>query len=242
MPERKSVVAVCIFVFAFALLGRAQDDAPSLGDVARKTRQQKQQGSSSQTAESKSDANAAPSATAESKSDANAAPSASPNSTAQSKDVPGNAVQPAAQGNNTQQNNKDTQLAKPKHVITNDEIPSRGGPTGYRPTVPSSSNTPNDGPPEAGAPKYTADDWAAQIQAQKSAVANLQSQIQQTGGSIQYAGANCVSNCAEWNEQQKRKQGQVEAMKTMLDEAQQKLEQMQDAARQQGYGSSVYEQ
>jgi LAS superfamily LD-carboxypeptidase LdcB len=31
-------------------------------------------------------------------------------------------------------------------------------------------------------------------------------------------------------------------MKTMLDEAQQKLEQMQDAARQQGYGSSVYEQ
>ena len=228
MPERKSVVAVCIFVFAFALLGRAQDDAPSLGDVARKTRQQKQQGSSSQTAESKSDANAAP--------------SASPNSTAQSKDVPGNAVQPAAQGNNTQRNNRDTQLAKPKHVITNDEIPSRGGPTGYRPPVPSSSNTPNDGPPEAGAPKYTADDWAAQIQAQKSAVANLQSQIQQTGGSIQYAGANCVSNCAEWNEQQKRKQGQVEAMKTMLDEAQQKLEQMQDAARQQGYGSSVYEQ
>lgn len=237
MPERKSFAAVCIFVFAFGLLAHAQDDAPSLGDVARKSREQKQQDSQPLPVQSQlADKKANPGAAA-----AVEVPGTPPSPT-RNKEVAHSADRPAAQANNAQGTNKGVQPAKPRHVITNDEIPSRGGPTGYRPPVPSSSNTPDNGQPSVDAPKYTAGDWAAQIQAQKSAVANLQSQIQETGGSIQYAGANCVSNCAEWNEQQKRKQDQVEAMKTVLDGDQQKLEQMQDAARQQGYGSSVYEQ
>jgi hypothetical protein len=246
MPERKSFVAVCIFVFVFALLGRAQDDAASLGDVARKSRQQKQQDAQPQIAQPQIEQTQ----TAGNKTGAPSADVGSPAASAvQNKDA-GSAARASAPGNHPQGSNQDPQApaasgtkpAKPKHVITNDEIPSRGGPTGYRQLPPQSANMPGDGNPGADPPKYTAGDWAAQIQAQKSAVANLQGQIQQTSDSIQYAGANCVSNCIEWNEQQKRKQDQVESMKTMLDEAQQKLDQMQDAARRQGYGSSVYEQ
>jgi hypothetical protein len=239
MPERKSFVTVCIFVFVFALVGRAQDDAPSLGDVARKSRQQKQQSDAQLRAtDSKTGTIATPSTDA---------PSAVSTSATQNKDTQNKSVQPGVQPG--AQNDKTAQApvasgtksAKPKHVITNDEIPSSGGPTGYRPPIPHSANTPDDGPPAAKDQKYSAGDWTSQIQAQKGAIANLQSQIQQTSDSIQYAGANCVSNCVEWNEQQKRKQDQVESMKNTLSEAQQRLEQMQDAARQQGYGSSVYD-
>jgi hypothetical protein len=59
--------------------------------------------------------------------------------------------------------------------------------------------------------------------------------------SIQYASGNCVSNCVQWNERQKQKQDQVESMKGQLEEQQKHLEELQDEARKQGYGSSVYD-
>jgi ribosome-interacting GTPase 1 len=45
----------------------------------------------------------------------------------------------------------------------------------------------------------------------------------------------------QWNEQQKRKQDQIDALKAQLAEGRQQLEQMQEAARKQGYGSAVYD-
>jgi hypothetical protein len=45
----------------------------------------------------------------------------------------------------------------------------------------------------------------------------------------------------QWNERQQQKQQQVEVMKSQLEDQQKKLEDMQDSARQQGYGSSVYD-
>ena len=86
-----------------------------------------------------------------------------------------------------------------------------------------------------------AEKWKSQIEEQKSNIAQLQQQIEQVSGSIHYTGANCVSGCEKWNEHQQQKQEQVETMKSQLQEMQHHLEEMQDSARKQGFGSSVYE-
>ena len=86
-----------------------------------------------------------------------------------------------------------------------------------------------------------ADQWKEQILAQKNSLMTLQSQISELANSIQYAGANCVANCVQWNERQQQKQEQLETMKAQLERTQKSLEDMQDAARKQGFGSSVYD-
>jgi hypothetical protein len=247
MRVRRFLIALCSLFFVFALAAGAQDDQPSLGDVARQTRQQKQQ------------RDAQPQATGADK-EANpkdaqaAAPSNTQFPTAQSnKDTQNGSQSSNAQNsvlNSVGQNKAQSTAAAaatpgkpPKHVITNDEIPSQGGPTGYRPPVPRSANqeqTPADGQQSADN-KPSAAEWTAQIAGQKSSIVNLQSQIDSLSSSIQYAPGNCVENCAQWNEAQKKKQDQVDVMKAQLEEAQKHLEEMQDQARQQGFGSSVYE-
>jgi hypothetical protein len=237
MRERKSFLAVCVLVFAFALLAQAQDDSPSLGDVARQARLQKQQ-KDAQTQSADSDS--AP---------AKDAQTSAQTSAVQNKDVQNNGAQDNIIQKKDNQNPNAPMPARPpkpgKHVITNDEIPSSGGPTGYRPPPgPRSWNTqpdPGTNQPASADGKLPADYWAAQIQSQKTAVASLQSQIDQVNDSIQYAGGNCVSGCQQWNEQQKQKQDQVESMKAQLEQQQKRLEDMQERARQQGYGSSVYD-
>ena len=87
----------------------------------------------------------------------------------------------------------------------------------------------------------SAENWKNQITAQKSYVASLQAQVSQLSESIHFAGGSCVYNCVQWNERQKQKMDQVERLKSQLDEGSRKLESMQDAARRQGFGSSVYE-
>jgi predicted ribosome quality control (RQC) complex YloA/Tae2 family protein len=44
-----------------------------------------------------------------------------------------------------------------------------------------------------------------------------------------------------WNERQREKQQRVERMQAQLQEQKRRLEEMQDSARKQGYGSSVYD-
>ena len=74
---------------------------------------------------------------------------------------------------------------------------------------------------------------------QNKAITELQTQIATVSDSIHYAGGNCVSNCVQWNTQQRQKQQEVDTMKAQLEEAQRRLDQMREAARQQGFGGSV---
>jgi hypothetical protein len=157
--------------------GNAQDSPPSLGDVARQTRQQKQQ-------------------------------------TTQNKD------------------------AKPTKIITNEEIPER--PTPLR-SVSSNHDDRSRTSTPSGEGKISAERWKSQILAQKSQIATLQRQVDDLNESIRFAPANCVANCVGWNERQREKQQQVERMRTQLDEEKRRLDDMQDMARKQGYGSSVYD-
>jgi len=127
---------------------------------------------------------------------------------------------------------------KPSKVITNEEIPehetsdvahSSGG-------VESSNSTAS-----ADGAKQPAEHWKSQIQSEKGQIASLQKQIAQLNESIRFAPANCVGRCVEWNERQREKQQQVERMQTQLDAQKKHLEDMQESARKQGYGSSVYD-
>lgn len=227
MRNRKSLIAIAAVAFAFVPIARAQDDSSSLGDVARQARQQKQQKENAQSADSSTSSAKDGAATAHDEKDGTNKDAACGGSQNNQSSKPAAGASTAAQA-----------AKPPKHVITNDEIPSRGGPTGYRPPPgPRSFNQPDSGdsgklPPEV---------WTAQIEAAKNAVSSLQDQIQKLSDSIQYAGANCVSNCVQWNEQQKRKQDMVESMKAQLEQAQERLESLQEGARQQGYGSAVYD-
>ncbi len=185
-------VRSCFFVFAGALLlvavGSAQDQ-PSLGDVARQARQEKQKNT-------------------------------------QSKDAQG----------------KPLPASKTPQVITNESLPATT-PTTLHPRIRDDKSrvVDDDSSSEAAPGKMSADEWKSRIQAQKSLVDGLQSNIDELSKSIQFAPGNCVAGCVEWNEHQKQKQQEVEQMRSKLETAKKQLEDMQDGARKQGYGSSVYE-
>jgi hypothetical protein len=135
---------------------------------------------------------------------------------------------------------KDAPASKTSHVITNDEIHSHVGPA-----VTASSAKPSSTPdaaPNSGDKNAQAEQWTSQIKEQKNAIASLQSEITELSDSVHYAGGNCVANCVEWNERQKEKQNRVETLKAQLEEQKQQLEDLQESARKQGFGSSVYDQ
>jgi hypothetical protein len=202
MPTRRVFVllAASAFLCAFTAYGQ---DSQSLGDVARQTRQQKQQ------------------------------------KDAQAKDAsPKNAS--SKQNPATDASAKDAQPAKSPHVITNDEIPSHLGPTATT-TRGSQADDEPDATPNSGDRDARAEQLKSRIQAQKSAIAGLQSEIANLSESVHYAGGNCVANCVQWNERQKEKQDHVESMKTQLEEQKKQLENMQESARKQGFGSAVYD-
>ena len=196
----------------------AQDESPSLGDVARQARQQKQQKDAAnlQAPNAPKDPAGQP--------DSDKAPAA----TSTSKDAQPRVSVAAAKA--------------PKRVVTNDEIPDRTGPSGTLKPAPhtpdnSSANLPFGGPDNSAA----AEQWKQSISRVKTFIANMQQQITNTEESIRYTGTNCVSGCAQWNEAQKRKQDEVDMMKQQVEQQQKQLEAMQEQARQQGFGSSVYD-
>jgi hypothetical protein len=213
MPIRRTLLLLAAGACLCAFPAYSQDDSPSLGDVARQARLQKQKD-----AQSKDAPNAA---------DPDKAGQTKPGQTKPD----GTKTVPAAGAN--------SKNAKPSHVVTNDEVPSHIGSTltSAKGSHPATTTDEQPGSDNSSA----ADQWKSQIQAQKASISQLQSDIATVSDSIQYAGANCVSNCVQWNEDQKRKQDQVESMKGELEQQQKLLEDLQESARKQGFGSSVYD-
>jgi Mg2+ and Co2+ transporter CorA len=132
---------------------------------------------------------------------------------------------------------KDAKDAKAPKVITNEEIPEHSAPSSSRPVR--GSNAPMPAP--AGIDNQTAEMVKSRILDQKNEISSLQKQIDDTNDSIRFAPANCVSGCADWNQHQRDKQDQVQRMQETLEQQKKRLEEMQDAARAQGFGSSVYD-
>src|SRR5271167_706944 len=206
MPIRRILILFAATAFLCAFPAYGQDDSPSLGDVARQARQQKQQ-KDAQSKDTSASGKDAQNATDQNKADQTKVDQAKADET-----------KTASAAGATAKNAP----AKPSHVITNEEIPSHIGSTltsakGSHPAG-ASDEQPTSGDQSA------AEQWKSQIQAEKAGIAQLQSAIANLNDSIQYAGANCVSNCVQWNEEQKRKQDQVETMKAELEQQQKRLE------------------
>jgi hypothetical protein len=173
MRQVKIALALACTI-ALSGLAHAQD-SPSLGDVARQVRQQKQD-----------------------------------------KDAKGKAAPDA----------------KPARVITENEMPEH-------PEI--KNQTVDGGASAASEEKHSAEEWKSQITEQQNLVHQHEAELTKLNDSIRFAPGNCVSGCAQWNERQKEKQDQVERLQTQLDEDKKHLDDMQEGARQEGYGSSVYE-
>jgi hypothetical protein len=121
--------------------------------------------------------------------------------------------------------------SKARHVITNEEIPEQ-------PEAASSTTHSGDSAANTTAAKRGPEYWKAQILRGKSAVTLLQRSIDSLSNSIHFLDAN-YENHVQWNERQREKQ--LDVMKTQLADLQKRLEEMQETARRQGYGSSVYD-
>jgi hypothetical protein len=138
-----------------------------------------------------------------------------------------------------QRQQKEQSKATPKDpkaskIITNEEMPSNTEPQSVRAASKGNHDTL---PAAQDEPKQTAEHWKSQIIAQKNQIATLQRQIDELSESIRFAPANCVG----WNERQREKQQRAESMHSQLDEEKRRLEDLQDSARRQSYGSSVYD-
>jgi len=202
------VLFVCILVCAIPSFGQ---DSPSLGDVARQARLQKQQADK----------------------DAQDASKNAPAKDAPGKDAPSTGA-PTKGATATPQPSK-----APKKVITNDEIPEHIGPTKTSPT-PYQQPTVTYAQP-VGYNQAIAEQWKSQIIQMKSYITSMQTQITQLEQSVQYAGGNCVTGCVQRNEREQQKQQQAEAMKQQVESQQKQLEKTQEMLRRQGFGSSVYD-
>jgi hypothetical protein len=130
--------------------------------------------------------------------------------------------------------------APARKVVTNDEIPEQAASTAdgsgadQSPELPSHHTSSEPG-------KLSAERWKALIQAQKNVVSSLQRQIDKTNSSIHFVEANLYVNGPQYNKRQAQKQQEVERAQPQLEEQKKRLEDMQDSARKQGYGSSVYD-
>ena len=131
----------------------------------------------------------------------------------------------------------DSKASKTPHIVTNDEIPEHTGPS-------PSDRSPKHGEertlPNYKEGKLSPERWRALILRQKSSIATLQSRIDTLTSSIRFAGGNYDIH-EVWNERQRQKVQQVDSMRSELDQLQKQLDNMQETARRQGYGSSVYD-
>jgi len=122
----------------------------------------------------------------------------------------------------------------PKKVITNEDIPEHSeesdDPIGQEHDALPPSND-----------LHSAAQWKAAILRQKSAIAELQKNIDQVRGTIHFIEVNRYRNGAQYNQRQMQKQQDVEQMQKQLDALKRGLEEMQENARRAGLGSAVYD-
>jgi hypothetical protein len=138
-----------------------------------------------------------------------------------------------------QQKEQSAKDAKASKVITNADLPEHSAPPPSSATRGDSHSASMPAPYEG--PKQPAEHWQSLIVAQKNQINSLQRQVDEIGESIRFAPANCAANCVGWNERQREKQQRVERMQAQLEEEKRRLDALQDSARKQGYGSSVYD-
>lgn len=156
----------------------------------------------------------------------------------------GQSLGDVARQQRAQQQQQEQSQTQPPKVLTNDDLPNRAdgaddlSVVGSRPRLDSSrqrySGANNGG-------KLPAEQWKSQILAMKSNIAAMQRQIDDTKASVRFVQAPIYGNGVRHNQQQEQKLEQVERAQAQVESMKRQLEEAQDAARKQGYGSSVYD-
>ena len=130
--------------------------------------------------------------------------------------------------------------ASAKKVVTDEDMPAHAD-SEAKSSKPSHEESKEDSAESSGAGKMTAEQWKARILTQKQAVAAMQKQVDKLAGSIHFVPANAYRNGAQYNKLQVRNQEKLHELQEQLEEQKTKLEEMQENARQAGFGNAVYD-
>lgn len=140
--------------------------------------------------------------------------------------------------------NQEGRALKPVKVISEEDIPEHAGdparlsnPDDKSRPLSDSTSTSKD----AKGAKTSAEQWKSRILAQKQLIKSMQNDIDQLEGSIRFSQGKSSSKTERWNERQKEKLQEVEQTRHRLEDQKKRLEDMQESARQQGYGNAVYD-
>ena len=89
----------------------------------------------------------------------------------------------------------------------------------------------------------SADQWKAKIQKKKDLIAAIQERIDKLEGSVNYVqnNRNIYTNAPEYNEHQHQRALAAERLKAELEQQKSELSDLQEQARQQGFGNAVYQ-
>ena len=140
------------------------------------------------------------------------------------------------------QNASQSTSAAPKKVITEDDLPTGGTISTGSSEEHVADSAKEDKQGDSAADKLkSAEAFKAAIQAQKQNVDALQKQVDDMKASVHFVEANRYSNGVQYNEHQIQKEKEAGRMQKQLDAEKSKLQDMQEKARQAGFGGAVYE-
>ncbi len=142
----------------------------------------------------------------------------------------------ARQARQQKQQSDAPQSPKTPKVIS-DDTPGAAAESGQVSAPGDQRKPPRDSAAGGKGQELAAEQWRTRILTQKDLIRSTQSRVDKLGESINFRSPTHV----RWNERQREKQQQLEHLQTQLKEQKKRLEEMQESARRQGYGNSVYD-
>ena len=125
---------------------------------------------------------------------------------------------------------------KTSHIITNEDLPANHAAPAPPPAPANRGNL----RPAASEPKHPAAYWKAQALQLKNSIAQVQRHIDTLTDSLRAVLTNSTDEPV-WNLREKERQRQINDLQAQLTDLRRRLDDTQEAARRQGYGSSVYD-
>ncbi len=152
---------------------------------------------------------------------------------AQSNSAPASASNSSSDGTTSQAGSQ----PKTSHVITNDDLPEHHAAPASAPVAQTHGNL---RPLVVYEIKRPAQYWKTQALQLKNSIAQVQRHIDTLNDSLHAVLTNSTDEPV-WNYREKERQRQITDLQSQLNDLHRRLEDTQEAARRQGYGSSVYD-
>ncbi|MGB8064539.1 MAG: hypothetical protein WCF26_21805 [Candidatus Sulfotelmatobacter sp.] len=144
---------------------------------------------------------------------------------------------PASNGSSDGTTSQTGAQPKTSRVITNDDLPEHHAAPAPAPASPNRSNL---RPLVVYEIKRPAQYWRTQALQLKNSIAQVQRHLDTLNDSLHAVLTNSTDEPV-WNYREKERQRQITDLQAQLNDLRRRLEDTQEAARRQGYGSSVYD-